>query len=270
MYIKIGTYIYTKKKYIGSGSFAKVYKGQNIITKQIVAIKVIYKNKLNKQINSKIDLEIKVLKENNNHNNIVKLIDVLYSDDLKYVYIIMEYCENGDLSTYIKNNKLNEEQVKYYMIQLKNGLEYLRNNNIIHRDLKPANILLTQNYKILKIADFGLAKNIHDYSELMDTLCGSPLYMAPELINNKKYNLQSDLWSIGIILYEMLYHKHPYGNPQNIIELIDKINNHVIIFDNINLTDDAIKLVKMLLINPYWWIYKCKSFIRYCMLRVGV
>jgi serine/threonine-protein kinase ULK/ATG1 len=159
----------------------------------------------------------------NNNDNIIKLYDVLYSDKKDYLYMILEYCDCGDLYNFIKNNKLTEEQIKYYMNQLKNGLQYLRDNNIIHRDIKPKNILLTNNNKILKICDFGFAKSIIDDVSLMETLCGSPLYMAPEIINNKKYNIKSDLWSVGIILYEIIYNKHPLGEPVNILDLMEKI-----------------------------------------------
>lgn len=245
MNIKIKDYIYEKKP-IGIGSFAKVYKGINHITKETIAIKKINLLKLNKILKNRLSIEIELMQKYNNNINIVKLYDVLYSEKKDYLYMILEYCDSGDLSYFIKNNKLTEEQLKYYMNQLKNGLKYLRDNNIIHRDIKPKNILLTDKNRILKICDFGFAKSVINDS-LMDTLCGSPLYMAPEIINNKKYNIKSDLWSIGIILYEMIYNNHPLGDPINILDLMDKIKNKKIVYPPCDVSHICIELLQQLL-----------------------
>ena len=246
MYIRLRDYVYNNKP-IGVGSFAKVYKGINIINKKKVAIKKINKKKLNKKLQERLKIEIKLIQIYHNHENIVDLYDVLYSDNNDYVFIIMEYCNCGDLGDYIKNNKLDENNIKYYMNQLRNGIQYLIENNVIHRDLKPKNIMLTKNYKILKITDFGFARSTIDDISLMDTLCGSPLYMAPEMMLNKKYNIKSDLWSIGIILYEMIYNIHPYGNPINIIDLIDRIKKKKIYFPKNNISDECLNLLSLLL-----------------------
>ena len=187
------------------------------------------------------------MKAHHDHENIIDLYDVLYSESGEYVFIILEYCDCGDLSEFIKNNRLGEDSIKYYMNQLRNGLKHLRKNNVIHRDLKPKNILLMNNYKTLKIADFGFARTTLDEISLMDTLCGSPLYMAPEMMNNKKYNVQSDLWSIGVILYEMIYRQHPYGKPMNILDLMDRLNNRVIEFPESDVSNECINLLKTLL-----------------------
>lgn len=246
MNVKIKDYIYENKP-IGIGSFAKVYKGFNHITKDVIAIKKINLLKLNKILKDRLVIEIELMQKYNNNNNILKLYDVLYSENKDYLYMILEYCDCGDLYNFIKNNKLTENEIKYYMNQLKNGLQYLRENNIIHRDIKPKNILLTDNNKILKICDFGFARSVVDDVSLMETLCGSPLYMAPEIINNKKYNIKSDLWSVGIILYEMIYNEHPLGEPVNIIDLMDKLKNKKIVYPSTDISYICIELLQKLL-----------------------
>ena len=137
------------------------------------------------------------------HINIIKVFDLIIDDNINNIYIILEYFEKGDLSKYLNGSCLEEPSVNNFSIQIKNGLEYLFNKNILHRDIKPQNILVSKN-NILKITDFGLSRHINN-NELMATLCGSPLYMAPEIIKNKQYTVKSDIWSFGIIIYEMLY-----------------------------------------------------------------
>tara|TARA_S200000501_G_C20572183_1_gene633442 strand:- start:73 stop:771 length:699 start_codon:yes stop_codon:yes gene_type:complete len=131
----------------------------------------------------------------------------------------MEYCTSGTLDSII-GKPIKEEFVQYYFNQLNNGLKYLRDNDITHRDIKPSNILLTNNFKLLKIADFGLSKeNIYD--TYINIYCGSPLYMAPELIGKQEFIKQSDLWSIGLILYEMIYGIHPFKKCNDLKDLIE-------------------------------------------------
>ena len=154
------------------------------------------------------------------HKNIVKLYDKIDTD--KHIFLIMELCDN-DLNSYIKNNKLSEDIIKNIMKQLIEVLKYIMDNNIVHRDLKPHNILINNDYT-LKLADFGFAKEFKE-TLLTDTVCGSPLYMAPEILNHHKYNIKSDLWSVGVILYEMVMKEHPF-KALNITDLTNIINKN--------------------------------------------
>jgi len=232
----IGNYrIY--KKSIGKGSFSKIYKGIDKDNNDI-AVKIIKK----KSIDEKLILrEISLLKKVN-HINIVKLIDVYVSKN-KY-YIILEYCHYGDLKKFTKREFLVEGEVLNFMTQIKNGLEYLYNNNIIHRDLKPQNILVTYE-KILKISDFGFAK--YHTENLSQTICGSPLYMAPEILTYKKYTDSADLWSVGVIMYELFFNKTPV-NGKNIYNLVKNIKKYKFDVDNNDkISDLALKLLYGLL-----------------------
>ena len=128
----------------------------------------------------------------------------------------MDYHEHGDLSKFLRKRPLKEKYCKKYLRQLSNALKYLLQNNIVHRDLKPQNILMSNNNNII-ITDFGFARKINE-DLLFTTLCGSPMYMAPEIFNKQAYNNKSDLWSVGIILFEMLSGYPPFKAP-NILSL---------------------------------------------------
>ncbi len=145
----------------------------------------------------------------------------------------MEYCNYGDLNRFTgkkNNNKhLSDPDIKSYFTQFKSGLKYLLMNNILHRDIKPQNILLHKEGDtiIVKIADFGFAKHFESLTEdsIMETLCGTPMYLAPEIIKNKKYTIPSDLWSVGVILYELIFHTTPFKKPKNILELMRNLDH---------------------------------------------
>ena len=178
---------------IGKGSFSRIYLGKHKYTKKVVAIKRIRINLENKDQNLPIEREIQIMKTID-HPNIVKMYDILR--DSTHIYIILEYCQYGDFSKFLNNRALKEVWAKSFLIQIAKALQYLKSKNIFHRDIKPHNILLTKKYKI-KISDFGFAKI--NNNNLSDTLCGSPLYMAPEILTYKKYTDKADLWSIGVI-----------------------------------------------------------------------
>ena len=242
----VNEYIINRKR-IGKGSFSTIYKGYSTKNNYIYAIKEIPIDK--KQNKSNVKRELNVLK-NLDNPYIIKLHDVIIDTNYNNVYFILDYYSKGDLSKFLNHKPLKEKYCRKYMKQLALGLEYLLNKNILHRDLKPQNILLTNEYNI-KITDFGFAKKINK-NVLITTLCGSPMYMAPEIINKKDYDIKSDLWSVGIILYEMIYGYVPF-NVGNFLELIKNINNKDIIFyhKDIKPTSDCLDLMKKLLTkNP--------------------
>ena len=239
-------------KIIGKGSYSNIYMGRIIdkkiiseksLTSDIIAIKKIQTNKM---INDEIDVMQKIMKISNICNNIIKCIDVI--EELNYIYIIMEYCTDGDLSNII-GEPIKENIVKYYFGQLVNALFYLNKNNIIHRDIKPKNILLKNNRKDLVLCDFGFARI--KTVRRVKTICGSPLYMAPELLDEKTYTDIVDVWAIGMILYEMIYGKHPYKDCKDIDDLKDFSKKSIMIppfhNTNINVSTDCIDLMKQLL-----------------------
>lgn len=243
---KIGNYVYEPQP-IGQGSFAKVYKGYHYNSKTEVAIKAIYldnKKIPNRKLFAKrISNEIKIMLQLQ-HPNIITLYDYSFSDDFETVYLIMEYCPS-DLNVYLKEKgKLSEKEANNFFCQICDGLKYLLSEKILHRDLKPHNFLLTADNKI-KITDFSFAK-IFEPNTMSSTICGSPLYMAPELLKGEIYTNKSDLWSLGVILYQLLFDKYPYyaDTPYTLIE---KIQNKPLSLPVSNISDDCILLIHDLL-----------------------
>lgn len=173
----------------------------------------------------------------------------------------MEYCNYGDLQKFQNKKPFSHKHIQYYMLQLRDALQYLRTRNIVHRDLKPQNILLTSPIHI-KITDFGLARYINletelhtpvhaslDNEDLFSTYCGSPIYMSPELLNHQQYNSKSDLWSLGVILYELITGVPPFI-AKNLKQLVSRVNTEKINLDKIDKTlisDDCFNLLSKLL-----------------------
>ena len=214
----IKEYIVDKKR-IGKGSFSTIYKCRHNLNNKQYALKEINIDKNKNKIKMNIKREFEIMRKLN-HENIVKIHDVIIDTRLNNIYFIMDYYEYGDLSQFLNKTPLKEKFSRKYMKQLSNGLKYLLDNNILHRDLKPQNILLSKNYDI-KLTDFGFA-TYYNKDSIINTLCGSPMYMAPEIITKNGYNYNSDLWSVGIILYEMIHGYTPF-NVANFIDLIKEI-----------------------------------------------
>ena len=238
----IKDYVVNRKR-IGKGSFSTIYKAFNTKDNKQYAIKEVIIDK--KSVKSNVKREFLVLKKLN-HPNIVKLYDLIVDTNYNNIYFVFDYYSKGDFAMFLNNKPLKEKYCKKYAQQLGDGLQYLIENNIIHRDLKPQNILLTNELNI-KITDFGFARKF-DKNILLNTLCGSPMYMAPEIINKQDYSIKSDLWSVGIIIYQMFYGKVPY-DVNNFIQLIKEINTKQINYNikGIKISKNALNLLKGLL-----------------------
>ncbi|XP_061996304.1 serine/threonine-protein kinase ATG1a [Rosa rugosa] len=208
----IGDYILGPK--VGSGSFAVVWRSTHRQLGIEVAVKEIDKKHLSPKVSESLLKEISIL-STINHPNIIHLFEAIQTKER--IYLVLEYCDGGDLAAYIqRHGKVSETVARHFMRQLAAGLQVLQEKHLIHRDLKPQNLLLSANEEtpLLKIGDFGFARSVTP-QDLADTLCGSPLYMAPEIILNQKYDAKADLWSVGAILYQLVTGKLPFdGNSQ--------------------------------------------------------
>ncbi|XP_041096999.1 serine/threonine-protein kinase ULK2 isoform X4 [Polyodon spathula] len=219
----VGDFEYSRKDLVGHGAFAVVFKGRHKKkTDWEVAVKCINKKNLSK---SQILLgkEIKILKELQ-HENIVALYDV--QETPNSVFLVMEYCNGGDLADYLQaKGTLQEDTLRVFLQQIAAAMRILSSKGIIHRDLKPQNILLSYvgrkkaslNGIRIKIADFGFARYLQS-NMMAATLCGSPMYMAPEVIMSQNYDARADLWSIGTVIYQCLVGKPPFqaNSPQDL------------------------------------------------------
>ncbi|KAK4376132.1 hypothetical protein RND71_006809 [Anisodus tanguticus] len=205
---------YELGKLLGCGAFAKVYHARDINNGQSVAIKVINKTNIsNKETlpDKHIEREITILRQLR-HPYIVKLHEVLATKTK--IYFVMEYVKGGELFTQISNKgKFNEDLSRKCFQQLISAVNYCHSRGIYHRDLKPENILLDENGD-LKVSDFGLSATtdqIQSFDGLLHTVCGSPAYVAPEILTIKGYDgTKTDVWSCGIILYVMIAGYFPF------------------------------------------------------------
>ncbi|XP_061458259.1 serine/threonine-protein kinase ULK1 isoform X2 [Rhineura floridana] len=219
----IGKFEFSRKDLIGHGAFAVVFKGRHKEKPEVeVAIKCINKKNLAKS-QTLLGKEIKILKELK-HENIVALYD--FQEMANSVYLVMEYCNGGDLADYLHSMRtLSEDTIRLFLQQIAGAMKVLHSKGIIHRDLKPQNILLSfaggkksnPNNIRIKIADFGFARYLQN-NMMAATLCGSPMYMAPEVIMSQHYDAKADLWSIGTIIYQCLTGKAPFqaSSPQDL------------------------------------------------------
>ncbi|KAI8180947.1 Serine/threonine-protein kinase [Colletotrichum sp. SAR 10_75] len=268
---------------IGKGSFAQVYSGYHKSSKATVAIKSVETGRLNNKLRENLYGEIQILKTLR-HPHIVALHDCVES--ATHINLVMEYCELGDLSLFIKkrdklstnpathdmarkypvtpNSGLHEVVTRHFLQQLGSALKFLRERNYVHRDVKPQNLLLLPSPKfreehsrpiltasqdslipnaglaslpMLKLADFGFARVLPSTS-LADTLCGSPLYMAPEILRYERYDAKADLWSVGTVLYEMITGRPPF-----------RARNHVELLRKIESAEDRVKYPKDLVVS---------------------
>ena len=244
---KLGQYILTSKL-LGQGSYAKVYLGYlEKNESQKLAIKKIQCPKINsKQFDQVISREIKILQKLN-HPNIVKLYDVFNEEGL--IYICFELCNGGDLKQLLrKNNTMSTSEVYKLFIEIVSAYKTLYEKNIIHRDLKPANILFDDK-KNSKLSDFGFAREIYTGMETPEelTLLGSPLYMAPQILNKSKFSSKSDIWSLGIILYQCLYGRTPWTamTPNDLLKNIETKNLRFL--ESNDISEEWINLISSML-----------------------
>jgi serine/threonine protein kinase len=243
---EVGNYIVYDKA-IGKGASGIIFKGYHKGTKHDVAVKEIREPNLH-DIKRNIKTEIKLMKRLR-HPNIVELYDVVLDYKKSAIYLVIEYCPQGDFSKFQRRKAIQEVHVQKYMKQLMLGLKYLKENNIMHRDLKPQNILISKEGN-LKLTDFGYAKVVNGTNAMIKTFCGSPLYMAPEIIKSKgvnDYSTKADLWSVGCIFYEMLTGYPPFY-VNSMADLIKKIDDHDIIIPKaLNISNEAKELLFSLL-----------------------
>ena len=249
-------------KQLGSGSFGRVFLVSHNETKKLYALKVIEKRKLLMSY-GKLDIiynEINIHSKLD-HENIIKLYNVY--EDNENINIILEYAPNGNLYELIakQKNGFSEYKAFEYFIQVVNAVYYLHNNNIIHRDIKPENILIGDDNKI-KLCDFGWAKELT--LENRSTFCGTVEYMAPEIVGSENYDYSVDIWSLGILLYELLYGHSPF-RADNTKNIILNIKSHELTYEdkNKNISHSCKDLIKKLLNNNPQKRYKIKDILEH-------
>ena len=205
---------YLYGRLIGQGAFGKVNIGLNILSGRVVAIKSFNKKELEKSGDNmkKILYETDLMKKLN-HPNVTKILEMF--EDKEYILLSMEYINGGNLFSFVKKRrKLSEKTAKFLFKQIILGIQHIHSNKIVHRDIKLENILIDLNNNI-KICDFGIGKVLSFNKQLLYDKCGTPMYMAPEiLLSSKNHGYEGypvDIWSAGISLYIMLSGTLPFN-----------------------------------------------------------
>ncbi|XP_031264272.1 CBL-interacting serine/threonine-protein kinase 11-like [Pistacia vera] len=213
---------YDLGRLLGCGAFAKVYHARDVRTSQSVAIKIINKKKLsNSNLASNIKREISIMRRLN-HPNIVKLYEVLATKTK--IYFVMEFVKGGELFAKVAKGRFTEDLSRKYFQQLISAVGYCHSHGVFHRDLKPENLLVDENGN-LKVSDFGLSAVTDQIKPdgLLHTLCGTPAYVAPEILTKKGYDgAKVDVWSCGVILFVLTAGYLPFNDP-NLMAMYKKI-----------------------------------------------
>lgn len=228
-------------KIIGTGTFGKVFLAKLNGSNKYFAIKRMEKQLLkeNRQLDN-IYNEVNILKETYLCPFIVKYMNCI--ETIPHVFLVMEYVKGGELFYYMKKyGRFPQEAVQFFTCEVLVALRFLHRKNIIYRDLKPENILINSDGHT-KIADFGFATRTHENVYL---ICGTPEYMAPEKLLGNGDTKETDYWSLGCLMYEMVYGIPPYYSTKT-DEIYRKILTESVIFPN-DITGPAKDLISKLL-----------------------
>ena len=201
-------------KELGVGSFGKAYLVKRETNKQYAAIKTMILEGMKEEEKKEAYMEAKILK-GLTHPNIVKFIEVFRQSKPKSTLnIVMEYAEGGDLFSKIryqaqKRQYFSENVILDWFTQICLAIRYIHKKRILHRDLKSKNIFLSKNF-LIKLGDFGIAKCLNCTMDIAKTMVGTPYYLSPEMVRNEPYSFKSDVWALGVLLYEMVALKMPF------------------------------------------------------------
>ncbi|PSK49416.1 hypothetical protein B9Z65_8211 [Elsinoe australis] len=203
---------------LGTGSFGRVHLVQSKHNQRFYAVKVLKKAQVVKMKQVEHTNDERRMLQKVKHPFLITLWGTF--QDSKNLYMVMDFIEGGELFSLLrKSQRFPNPVAKFYAAEVTLALDYLHSHNIIYRDLKPENLLLDR-HGHLKITDFGFAKEVPDITW---TLCGTPDYLAPEVVSSKGYNKSVDWWSLGILIFEMLCGFTPFwdsGSPLKIYENI--------------------------------------------------
>ena len=235
-------------KLLGRGSFGEVILVRLKSTKKVYAMKILDKKilKMKKQQNhtkTERDLMVKI------NSPFIVNIKSAFQDDTN-LYLVSEFMQGGDMFFHMHDGQIvifSHDKTRFYILELVLALESLHKNNMVYRDLKPENILLDSKGHV-KLTDFGLSKILEDEDDKAFTLCGTPQYLAPEVLLKKGYDKMVDWWSLGCVLYEMLMGRLPFAIKRGMINL--KIYEKKIDFPR-KISNEARDLIeKFLVVNP--------------------
>mmetsp|Transcript_9354 Transcript_9354/g.20426 ORF Transcript_9354/g.20426 Transcript_9354/m.20426 type:complete len:357 (-) Transcript_9354:319-1389(-) len=241
-------------KIIGKGNYSVVHEAFDTVTEETVAVKCIRKDKLDQEDAAALKVEVKILR-NCNHPNIIRFFG-MFEDD-KTFYIVTELVRGGEMfDRIIERECYKEKDASAVIKSVALALKYCNDRGIVHRDLKPENILLVDedNDTLVKLADFGFAREFSvENSNHLTTACGTPGYVAPEVISSSVYGKHVDMWSLGVIMYILLCGYPPFYH-ENQAKLFQQIKQGRFKFDQefwAQVSDSAKDLIsKLLVVDP--------------------
>ena len=241
--------VYNLKKEIGHGSFGRVYLGEDPKTKELYAIKRVDKRQLQQSqyLEKAFWKEVEIMRKIQSPYS-VKLYNVLPS--LHYYNMVEELCD-GDLYTELmkRQNGFSTEEVRRIMIQLNDAFAQMQKHKIVHRDLKVQNIFIkytTRPEFDVKLGDYGFSKELSD--DITATKLGTPITMAPEILMNRAYTSKADLWSIGVIIYHLLFKDLPFKGRNEVMILQNILQNNIPRNPTDQLLNDLIH--RLLVVDP--------------------
>ena len=241
--------VYNLKREIGHGSFGRVYLGEDSKTKELYAIKRVDKRQLQQSqyLEKAFWKEVEIMRKIQSPYS-VKLYNVLTS--LHYYNMVEELCD-GDLYTELmkRPNGFSTEEVRRIMIQLNDAFAQLQKHKIVHRDLKVSNVFIKYTKRPefdVKLGDYGFSKELSD--DITATKLGTPITMAPEILMNRAYTSKADLWSIGIIIYHLLFKDLPFKGRNEVMILQNILHNNIPRNPTDQLLNDLIH--RLLVVDP--------------------
>jgi polo-like kinase 1 len=239
---------YSKGKFLGKGGFARVYEFTSMETSKLMAAKVVPKASLTKsRAKQKLMSEIKIHRSLH-HPSIVNFEH--FFEDVENVYILLELCTNNTMNELLRRRKrLSELEVQCYLLQILSALKYMHSHKVIHRDLKLGNLFLSDKMEI-KIGDLGLATKLEFEGERKRTICGTPNYIAPEVLDGKQgHSYEVDIWSFGVIAYTLLVGKPPFET-SDVKTTYRRIRMNAYSFpEHISLSDASKSLITCILVS---------------------
>jgi serine/threonine protein kinase len=245
--IKLTFHDFEKLKVLGKGSFGEVLLVQLKANNKYYAMKILIKKQVklrHQEAHTKAERDLMV------RINCPFIVNIKFAfQDSVKLYIITEFMQGGEMFFHLhKEKRFSNEKTRFYIIEIILAIEFLHKNKMFYRDLKPENIMVDASGHI-KLTDFGLSKMVKKHKDKAFTICGTPQYLAPEILLDEGYDGSVDWWSLGCVMYEMLVGKAPFRIPKGSYLSVDLYKKKITLPDYV--TPEAKDLIAQLLVtNP--------------------